>query len=465
MSQPALHASPDPATDAARPALRRVTRALAQSEEYPLAQASRLAARFRLARPVEVHDFPEKGNINQHTFLVFAGTPGPREYILQRINEHVFTRPRSVMRAMIASIEAQRASMAAAGLVPGEEWDTITLVDTTAGEPYLDVLNHRGGSCWRLMDRIPESFTHKSLGAIADPLERLRVAFEAGRGLALYGDLTCGMRTDDLENPLPGYRDTRLYYDQLRSVLAGHRTPDAAAALLPADPTVRHSTEEHFLVHLEEPEYRRRLDDARFRPFVDLVRCEEAFGVSLLEGMESGRIRRVAIHGDTKLDNFLFSTRTGRVKALVDLDTIMPHTWLADWGDMVRSLVNVAGEKERDLSRVQVDVEVYRAVARGFLSTARRVTAAEVALMADAPQIIALELGLRFLLDYLRGDSYFKLGPADPPDLNRARAMAQLTLFLRLRERRDEARRFVEELRAEFGTARPESGTARPAEA
>ena len=157
--------------------------------------------------------------------------------------------------------------------------------------------------------------------------------------------------------------------------------------------------------------------------------------------MESGRIRRLAIHGDTKLDNFLFSTRTGRVKALVDLDTIMPHTWLADWGDMVRSLVNVAGEKERDLSRVQVDMDVYRAVARGFLSTARRVTPAEVGLMADAPQIIALELGLRFLLDYLRGDSYFKLGPADPPDLNGVRAMAQLSLFRRLRERADEARR------------------------
>jgi len=258
------------------------------------------------------------------------------------------------------------------------------------------------------------------------------------------------MCTDDLENPLPGYRDTRLYYNQLRSVLAGCRTPEEAGALLPSDPTLRQSTEEHFLVHLDEPEYRRRLDHHEYRPWIDLVRSEEAFGVSLLEGMESGRIRRLAIHGDTKLDNFLFSTRTGRVKALVDLDTIMPHTWLADWGDMVRSLVNVAGEKERDLSRVQVDMDVYRAVARGFLSTARRVTPAEVDLMADAPQIIALELGLRFLLDYLRGDSYFKLGPADPPDLNGARAMAQLSLFRRLRERADEARRSIADLHAEF---------------
>jgi N-acetylhexosamine 1-kinase len=444
-----------------RPGPRRVTRALTQSEEHPLSQASRLSSRFRLAHPVEVHDFPEKGNINQYTFLVLAGTKEPREYLLQRINDRVFTRPRSVMRAMVASIEAQRASVAAGRLAPGEEWETITLLDTRDGRPYLDVENHRGYGCWRLMVKIPESRTYKSLGAIADPAERLRIAGEAGRGLAIYGDLTCAMRTDGLENPLPGYRDTRLYYDQLRSVLAGCRTPEEAGALLPSDPTVRQSTEEHFLVHLDAPEYRRRMEDREFRPFVDLVQSEEAFGVSLLEGMESGRIRRLAIHGDTKLDNFLFSTRTGRVKALVDLDTIMPHTWLADWGDMARSLVNVAGEKERDLSRVQVDVDVYRAVARGFLSAAREVTPAEVSLMAAAPQIIALELGLRFLLDYLRGDSYFKLGPADPVDLNRVRAMAQLTLFRRLRERADEAGRFVEDLHAQFRR----SSAARPREA
>jgi hypothetical protein len=425
------------------PILRRVTRALTQSEEDPLAQASRLAARFQLERPVEVHDFPERGNINQHTYLVFAGTPQPREYLLQRINERVFTRPRSVMRAMIASIEAQRASVAAGRLAPGDEWETITLLDTREGRSYLEVENHRGYGCWRLMVKIPGSRTYKSLGEIADPAERLRVAGEAGRGLALYGDLTCAMRTEGLENPLPGYRDTRLYYDQLRSVLAGCRTPGEAGDLLPSDPTVRQSTEEHFLVHLEATEHRRRVEDPGVRPWIELVQSEEAFGTSLLAGMESGRIRRLAIHGDTKLDNFLFSTRTGRVKALVDLDTIMPHTWLADWGDMVRSLVNVAGEKERDLSRVRVDMDVYRAVARGFLSTAREVTPAEVGLMADAPQIIALELGLRFLLDYLRGDSYFKLGPADPPDLNRVRALAQLTLFRRLRERADEARRFI----------------------
>jgi hypothetical protein len=95
-------------------------------------------------------------------------------------------------------------------------------------------------------------------------------------------------------------------------------------------------------------------------------------------------------------------------------------------------------------------MDVYRAVARGFLSAAREVTPEELDLLVDGPQVIALELGTRFLTDYLRGDSYFKLGPADSPDLNRVRAMVQLSLFLRLREQADETRRFIGDLRAEF---------------
>ena len=156
--------------------------------------------------------------------------------------------------------------------------------------------------------------------------------------------------------------------------------------------------------------------------------------MGLWTALEAGRIRHTLIHGDTKIENFLFCSETGRVKSLVDLDTIMPFTWLADWGDLQRSMVNVAGEKERDLSKVKVDREVYESVAKGFLEAAREITDSEVALMVSAVQAITLELGLRFLTDFLKGDTYFQLGPEDPPDLNKTRAMVQLTLYQRLAE-------------------------------
>ena len=171
-----------------------------------------------------------------------------------------------------------------------------------------------------------------------------------------------------------------------------------------------------------------------------MPRIEEKFAMTLIRGLEKGELRRLAIHGDTKLDNFLFSQRDNKVISLIDLDTIMPQTWLVDWGDMVRSLCNVAGEKEPDPEKVQVDLDIYESLARGFLSTARTVTPLEVSLMPEAVQIIALELGMRFMTDYLRGDSYFKPGPADLSNVNKVRAISQLTLFKRLREADGEIR-------------------------
>jgi N-acetylhexosamine 1-kinase len=415
-------------------------------EEYPNALAARIASRFDLPAPIEAYDFAEKGNINQHTFLITGGPPPTRqEFLLQCINQQVFTRPWTVMAAMIACLEAQRRGIAA-GLVPADqEWETIALVPTRRGDPFLEFESRRGRTWWRLMARIGGCSTFKSLGEIAERQEQLALAEQAARGLAIYGDLTADMDTSKLVSPLPGYRNTRGYFDQLHSVLLGNRMLDGAVPLLPDDPIVRQSTEQHYLVHLPPEESQRRVEDPELRHFIDLARSQRDFGLMLLRGMESGRIRTVAIHGDTKLDNFLFSRETGRVKAMVDLDTIMPHTWLADWGDMVRSLVNVAGEKERDLSKVVVDMEIYRALARGFLRTSQKVTDAEVELMADAVEIIALELGVRFMTDYLRGDTYFKLNPTDPPDLNKVRGMAQLTLFERLRDNGQAVRQCIAE--------------------
>ena len=416
------------------------------SDEPPTALAARIASKFDLEAPIEAFDFPEKGNINRETFEIHCGRDGAAEYLLQRINQRVFTRPERVMAAMLQSLEAQRQSLADGKLPAGREWEVVSLVSTRRGAPYLVSKDRRGTTHWRLMVKIPDCRTYKSLGEIADRSEQLQVASEAGRGLALYSDFTASVNANELASPLPGYRDTKIYFDQFTSVLSEHRTLEEAESLLPRDATVRDSTREHFLVTLTPREFRRRLEDPDVRELVELLQSERHFGELLQREMQEQRIRTVAVHGDTKLENFLFSATTGRVKALVDLDTIMPQTWLSDWGDMVRSLANVAGEKERDLDRVSVDMDVYEAVARGFLSTAREVTAHEVSLMVEAVEIIALELGLRFLTDYIRGDSYFKLGPADPPDLNKVRGRVQLTLFSQLRAVHSAASASIESL-------------------
>jgi len=397
-------------------------------------QARSIASQFQLPEPIDIFDFPEKGNINLQTYLVTAGPLlDHNEYILQQLNPTVFTQPQIVMAAMIQCIEAQRQAMSDGALRNGDEWQTIQLIPTKEGKPFLEVVDGGVLSCWRMMVRIGQARSYRSLREISEPSLRLRVAEQAGKGLALFGTLIAGMNPVRIKCPLAGYRDTGLYYDQFLSVLAGCRTPAEASAYLPKDPIVRQSTQPHFLIHLPPEAFRSRLEDPQLRRYVDLALDQKSFAMKLARGLSRGELKTVAVHGDTKLDNFLFDKSTGKVKALVDLDTIMPHTWLSDWGDMVRSLINTAGEKETDLKKIRIDLEVFRSVASGFINSNHPYAAHEKSLMVDAIQIMALELGVRFLADYLRGDSYFMLGSSEPQDLNKTRAMVQFCLFEELR--------------------------------
>jgi|WetSurMetagenome_2_1015567.scaffolds.fasta_scaffold114999_1 hypothetical protein len=425
----------------------RYTAAMAPNLESDLSPKSRalsIALSFKIPEPVEICDFPEKGNINQNTFLVFAG-PERHEFLLQMLNPGVFTQPHTVMKGMIACIRAQQAAQKA-GVLAREEWETIQLVQTRYGKEYLSIQTGSGQECWRMMTRIRHATTFKSLRQIPDVKARIQIAEQTGRGLALFGNLTADMDVAEVEIPLPGYRNTELYYSQLKSALAECRTLQEAEQYQPSDPLLRESTQSHFLVHIDPAEYRRRRYSADLRPYIDLALAQQSFGLMLANKMKSGEVKTVVVHGDTKLDNFLFSTQTGKVKSLVDLDTIMPHTWLSDWGDMVRSLVNIAGEREPDLEKIDVDRSILEALAQGFLRSTRINRLQELQLMGDAPQVMALELGVRFLADYLRGDSYFALKAGDPEDLNKIRAKVQFRLFEQMCEQSAFAQKTINSL-------------------
>jgi hypothetical protein len=405
-----------------------------------------IVEQFDLCGPFDVFEFAEKGNINQQTFFVAAGPRSERrEYLLQLLNPKVFDEPRRVMDGMIACIQAQQKALSSGLLKKNTGWEPIRLVPTREGSPYLELLDEDGPRCWRMMVRIQNARTYKKLSEVPKLDARLRVAEEAGRGLALFRIMTEGMDASKFETPLPGYRDTRLYYDQLLSVIAGNRTLRQAEAYMPTDPILRRSTQQHFLVQCPPEEHRRRMKDPELARCIGLALEQKSFSLTLNGKMAAGDLQKVVVHGDPKLDNFLFDASTGKVRSLIDLDTVMPHTWLTDWGDMVRSLVNVAGEREMNTERVETDPEILKAAARGFLSSSAHIDSLEVGLMTEAPQVMALELGVRFLADYLRGDSYFRLRPDDPGELNRTRAIVQFRVFEGLRKNASEAKRYLEE--------------------
>lgn len=401
-----------------------------------LDDARSIANHFHIEQPFELEFFEGRGNINLDTLLVSAG-PEKRAYLLQRVNPDVFALADRVMTGMIASIEAQKQSLHQ-GIAAETGWQVPELIPTKDGRLY-----HEDGGIWRMMLYIEGTVSYKSLSEL--PKHRqTEAAYEVGRGLAIYNDLTAGIDAETLPTALPGYRNTRIYFDQLDAALEGCRSLEETAHRLPEDDEVRAAVEKHFVCTAEEQERLARVNDPELQPFIQTALKYRDLALSMTSAREEGKIRHTAIHGDTKIENFLFDAQSGQVMALVDLDTVMPLTWLADWGDMVRSLVNVAGEKERDLAKVQVDKDVYAAVTEGFLSTASTATEEEIALMPRAVQVITLELGMRFLSDYLRGDTYFQLGANDPRDLNKVRAMVQIQLFERLLEHEPEANAILE---------------------
>ncbi len=402
-----------------------------------------IASQFDLPGLDLVEEFGARGNINLHTYLV-RDSQG-EEHILQRINTDVFRQPFRVMASMTEWIGAQRRYLESGRAPAWTIWEPISLVRTRDGDSWLDLSDAQGFSVWRMMRRIGNSVCYKSLSQAGGKADQLRLAEELGRGLALNADFTADVPVSQLASSLPGYRDTAGYFSQFESITKGTRHLDDVVEL-PWNEEVRDSTQHLYVLAIPDEEARRRQETVL--EYIEIARRNAAFAISLQARANEGSIRKVAIHGDTKIENFLFCAETGRVRSLVDLDTIMPYTWLADWGDMLRSLVNVAGECEPDLEKIQVDEDVYQAVAKGFLATIREASEEELDLLHDAIKAIALELGVRFLTDYLRGDNYFMLGKGDPHDLNRTRGMVQLTLFQRLAEKDAWAKEMLDNLRS-----------------
>jgi thiamine kinase-like enzyme len=131
-------------------------------------------------------------------------------------------------------------------------------------------------------------------------------------------------------------------------------------------------------------------------------------------------------HNDTKLNNLLFDEGSGEAICVIDLDTVMPGLALNDFGDMVRTMTCDAAEDERDLARVTVRLDLFEAVARGYLAEAGSfLTNAERELLSTAGKLITFEQGMRFLADYLEGDRYYKVH-RERQNLDRARVQFKL---------------------------------------
>lgn len=170
----------------------------------------------------------------------------------------------------------------------------------------------------------------------------------------------------------------------------------------------------------------------------------------------SGELPLRVTHNDTKLNNIMIDDKTGEGICVIDLDTIMPGLSIFDFGDSIRFGANTAAEDEQDVSKVSLSLPLFESYTKGFLAgCAGSLTRAEVEMLPMGAKLMTLECGIRFLADYLMGDTYFKTAY---PEHNLVRARTQIALVADMEEKWGEMENIV--ARASFPTKHPHKFTA-----
>ena len=307
-----------------------------------------IAARFPLDGKVLAAEPWGNGHIHD-TYRLDCG--GAR-YIMQRLNDHVFADPRALMENLVRVTQHLRRKQ---GL------RSVQLLMARDGQPFA---RDETGGYWRVFEFVEGTRTVES---VESPEQAYQAAAAFGRFLVWMADLP----RPKLHEVLPHFHNTLRRHAALEKALAADEWGRVAAA---------------------EPE-------------IAFALRHERDVCALLETPLPVRIT----HNDCKLNNVLFDGATGVGVCVVDLDTVMHASPLYDFGDLVRATSCRAAEDEPDLTRVEMDGELFAALARGYFSEAGQLlTAAEREMMVVAGKLITFETGIRFLTDFLVGDTYFK---------------------------------------------------------
>ena len=332
------------------------------------------------------------GLIND-TFLV--ETDGPDNYVLQRINQSIFRDVDLLQHNIDCVTRHIREKLIAAGESDIDRKVLRFLPEKTTGKSYWT----DGAQWWRVSVFIRDAITYEAVTP-----EYAGYAGEAfGRFEAMLADLP-----DQLGEPIPDFHNMELRARQLREAVAA----DAASRM--ADPEVR------------------ALVDAMFAREAEMCKAERMYR----EGVLPKRI----CHCDTKVNNMLFD-RDGNILCVIDLDTVMPSFVFSDFGDFLRTAANTGAEDDPDLDNVNFNMEIFRAFAKGYLSTASAfLTPVERENLPFAATLFPYMQAVRFLADYINGDTYYKI---KYPEHNLVRTRAQWKLFRSACDRLPEMQAFI----------------------
>ena len=336
-------------------------------------------------------DFAPYGNghINDTFVVVNKTEKGQIRYILQSINTNIFKKPLEVMENILKVCNYLKSSGA-------DSRSIMNLILTKDGKPCII----EGDLCWRAYAFIEDSICLE-LPDSADDFYECAVAF--GR-FQKYLD---GFPAAELHETIPQFHDTVKRFNDFKNSVEKNASG--------------------------------RADNVKEE--IEFVKAREDFYSVLMDANKAGTLPLRVTHNDTKSNNVMLDAKTRKALCVVDLDTIMPGFSVTDFGDSIRFGASTASEDEKDLDKVWIDLSLFEAYVKGFLDgCGGMLTEDEIMLLPEGAKMMTIECGMRFLADYIDGDTYFK---TKYPEHNLDRAHTQFKLVADMEKHWDEMKAIV----------------------
>lgn len=331
------------------------------------------------------------GHINQ-TWLV--ETDKPHRYILQKVNTGVFPNGAGLMNNIILVTEHLRKK-------DPDPRHVLTLVPAKNGDLYI---SKDEKELWRVYEYV-------SGGICLDRAETPADFRLSGLAFGEFQRKMADFPAEKLVEVIPGFHDTPKRYGAFHTAVREDRMNRAK----------------------------------NVRPEIDFILEREKTAGLLMNLMREGSLPLRVTHNDTKLNNVMLDEKTRQPLCILDLDTVMPGLVANDFGESVRFGASTAAEDEPDTEKVHVDLKLYEAFAEGFLGACgTQLSETEKETLPDGARMMSLENGMRFLTDYLEGDTYFHIAR---PEHNLDRCRAQLALVREMETYEKQIRTMIRQIR------------------
>ena len=337
------------------------------------------------------------GHVNRTYRLRFTQSGAARDYVLQRINTFAFRKPAEVMENVALVTDHLRRAMRRQGRNPDNR--VLRLVPVRGG----GFMVLEGEECWRAYDFITHA---RTVNRVDSPAQFSQI----GKAFGEFQNMLSDFPIEKLHDTIPFFHDTRKRFADFERSVAADVAGRAANA----------------------PEE------------IAFVRARgEAMG-RIVDMLKSGELPLRVTHNDTKINNVMLDVDTGEALCVIDLDTVMAGSSLYDFGDAIRFGASTAAEDEADLSRVALDIDLFRGFSEGFIAqTVDSLWPAELNSLPLGALVMTYEVGMRFLADYLDGDQYFRV---EYPEHNLVRARCQFRLLADMEAKRGQMDAIVREL-------------------